>query len=319
MNIRILLSGLYLAAVLCVVPVSFASAQFTSAVPLQGHAWSSNIGWVSVDGPGYGVEIGTDGSLTGYAWSSNIGWIKFDGLSNYPAGGGAAQIDLATSAVSGWVRACAGTANGDCSTMTDHVDGWDGWISLNCSNTGTCGTSSYSTSASGGQFSGYAWGSDVVGWLRWSGTGYGVIFATPCAPGFQCTVDLSGYEQTNQWCEVVNTSSCNAGYVCDTGNPGSCTPDEILATIQARPAVARQGETVDITWNASNATDCTVYQQNPGATNAISIGTGLTGTETSNVINTLTVFSLACTDIAGVDTSEVASTTVRVLPTLIET
>lgn len=293
--------------------VSSVHAQFTSDVSLSGHAWSSNIGWISLAGPGHEVVVEPDGDVVGYAWSSTVGWIKFGGLSSFPSGGSNASVDLATDEVSGWARACAGTASGDCSSMSNHIDGWDGWISLNCDNTGACGTSNYNLSTAGGSVTGFAWGSDVIGWIGFTNAS----FTGPCAPAFQCLGDLSGYTQSNQWCAVVNTTSCSAGYVCNTASPGSCIPDAILGSISARPAVSREGETVDVTWSATNATACTLYQQNPGGQVDTS-WTGLSGTEASDPITTLTVFSLECTDIAGVATYEVASTTVRVLPNLIE-
>ena len=59
----------------------------TPATPanLEGWAWSSTIGWISMScentstcgASDYGVDIDTSNNLSGYAWSENIGWIKF--------------------------------------------------------------------------------------------------------------------------------------------------------------------------------------------------------------------------------------------------
>lgn len=289
-------------------------AQLSSPVPLTGHVWSSNIGWISFSGPGYGVEIETDGDLVGYAWSSNIGWIKFGGLSSFPGGDGDASLDFATDTFSGWARACAGTAAGDCSSMADHADGWDGWISLNCLNNGSCGTSSYAMTATNGTIGGFIWGSDVIGWIEMSNLSY----TMPCAPALQCLPDISGYEQVDQWCQVVNTTTCSTDYVCDTGNPGTCIINTLDGSISARPATAREGNTVEVTWSSVDALSCTVEQQNAGGT-AQQSWTGLSGTQTSDVLQSVTIFSLLCTNAAGLPEYEVASTTVRLSPINIET
>jgi len=127
-----------------------------------GWAWSENIGWISfscedtmtvgVEGPDYGVHIDdnnsspTYGQFSGYAWSrgttdnpGGIGWIRFDPppdptySNGYPAPPYySARVSTTTGEVSGWARACAGTANPDiCATGTNPAaGGWDGWIKL---------------------------------------------------------------------------------------------------------------------------------------------------------------------------------------------
>ena len=296
-----------------------AEAQFSNPIPLSGHAWSSNIGWISFSGPGYEVEIEPDGDLVGHAWSSNIGWIKFGGLSGFPGGGGNATINFSNNSISGWARACAGTGPGNCANMSNHSDGWDGWISLSCRNISRCGTSNYAGTASGGVFTGYAWGSDVIGWIRWSGSNYAVRYTPPCSPGLQCLSDLSGYEQTDQWCRVVNTTSCTP-QICDTGNPGSCVADNPTGTITTAPPAVRTGGTTDITWTSNNALSCTVEQQN-AAGNAYQTWTGLSGSGvSSNPINRFTIFSLQCTSSGdpALET-EIASTTIQIIPNQVET
>ena len=140
---------------------------------LVGWAWSDTIGWISFNstndhdpiaggvqqsGVNYGVHITAGGdlcgnnscSVPGYAWSSNIGWIQFGGLSSFPSGSGTQGINAKVNGnnLQGWVKAIAADGNG-----------WDGWISL--SGAGP----SYGVTLSGNVFSGYAWGSDVVGWV----------------------------------------------------------------------------------------------------------------------------------------------------------
>lgn len=87
---------------------------------VQGYAWASNIGWISLNncddvndpdtcGPiPYGVSYDpTSDSWTGTGWNDNIGWINF-GVS----GPGSGQ----------WAKAVVGGQPGS--------GGWDGWISL---------------------------------------------------------------------------------------------------------------------------------------------------------------------------------------------
>ncbi len=147
---------------------------------LLGWAWSSTIGWVKLDP----IQIqAVSGNLIGYAWSPNIGWIKFNGLSQYPAGGAPgvpANINLSTGEVRGWIRACAGTISGDCSSMVSRSDGWDGWIELAGANhpsikppaldAGGNVMSGVRMDLDTGYIKGMAWGGEVVGWLNFNVT-----------------------------------------------------------------------------------------------------------------------------------------------------
>lgn len=82
---------------------------------LSGYAWSSNYGWINLNPPGSGVTNDGSGNLSGYAWGENTGWIDFSGVT----------IDS-----NGYF---IGYATG---TVT-------GQISLNCSNTSSCGASDF--------------------------------------------------------------------------------------------------------------------------------------------------------------------------------
>lgn len=152
--------------------VNFALAVGTDNV--SGWAWSSTIGWISFNGANYGVHVctgdsdshagcgaGSDGKMVGYAWSSNIGWIKFDPVGPYPSSPSqAAQVD-ASGNITGWARACAGAANADCSGGTNlQAGGWDGWIKLS--------NATIDFTLSPAEFHGYAWGSDVIGWVSFN-------------------------------------------------------------------------------------------------------------------------------------------------------
>lgn len=121
-------------------------------VGLNGFAWSENIGWLSFQGPGHQVTINEEtGAYGGYAWSEHVGWVKFAG-------------DRA--------RICSATDGGDCSaTISDNVSGWDGTIKLAGAG---YKTEIVGTEESGCSLTGYAWGSDVVGWLHMNGPSYKV-------------------------------------------------------------------------------------------------------------------------------------------------
>lgn len=142
-------------------------------IDLEGWAWSSTVGWISLSCENldtcsqsdYGVTITESGNITGYAWSSNIGWIQFGNLNNFPGIGGNARItpDLQ---LQGWARAVSGSH--------DSEDGWDGWISLNCQNisSDSCDQSNFRVALQNltqtRPLEGYAWGSTVVGWIDFS-------------------------------------------------------------------------------------------------------------------------------------------------------
>lgn len=158
---------------------------------LSGYAWSSNIGWVSVDG----VTISkSTGNFAGYGWSSNIGWVNFDPAGTPPAAP-ATPANIAVSngviadgtPVTGWIRACSVFASG-CTGALKSVDvrgGWDGWIKMS-------GSPAYAVTkvSTGGQdkLSGFAWGDLVVGWLNFNNVTIGAT-AVPTGPTVSCDVN----------------------------------------------------------------------------------------------------------------------------------
>ncbi|MEI6345983.1 MAG: hypothetical protein WCO79_02005 [bacterium] len=133
-------------------PAAVEAQTLSTPSVLAGHAWSSNIGWVSFNGSNdsgggssHAVNRDAAGNLTGYAWSSNIGWIKFGGLdtATIPTVSAApgtqqinAKVDTSTGRLIGWARACAG--------MSDPVGCTDAVQSTQV----TAGTNGLSTSSS---------------------------------------------------------------------------------------------------------------------------------------------------------------------------
>ena len=103
-------------------------AQEPSATPdtkeLSGYAWSSNVGWISMNcsntgscgsigGNGEGYKVVLDeltGNLTGHAWSSNVGWLQFGGYdtADFPVDSSTqsinANIDTDNGSMNGWAR-----------------------------------------------------------------------------------------------------------------------------------------------------------------------------------------------------------------------
>jgi len=147
------------------------SPTFVSYGNTAGFAWSENIGWISFscyndlnpatpatdhscDQVIYGTNINkTTGVFTGYAWSENIGWIQIDPTGPYPeAPLIPSTINLTNGQMSGWARALATSG------------GWDGWIKMR----GTLPDYGVLYDSVLGELKGWAWGSDVVGWVSFN-------------------------------------------------------------------------------------------------------------------------------------------------------
>lgn len=164
---KMFISVFYASLFFVVLPAAAKAAEVKEA-EVKGFAWSDTIGWIQFDtGKSNPVTYDrTTGQLSGYAWSNNIGWIKFDGLSaSEGVGGSDAKADISTGAISGWARACAGTqsAKDKCDNMVSRTDGWDGWVKFD-----TGKNNPVKIDFTTGDFSGYAWGSEVVGWISFN-------------------------------------------------------------------------------------------------------------------------------------------------------
>lgn len=199
-------------------------------VPVTGFAWSDNIGWIQfnhgkLNPVMYDKETG---ELSGYAWSPNIGWIKFDGLSadDLGIGGSSAKVDDSTSAtgnVLGWMRACAGAIPDDCSDMNSRTDGWGGWIKMSGEVIPAPGSYNVTiremneTDSGKRDFHGYAWGSDVVGWVSFN-----------CKEGGPGGADICGKSNYKVQIDFGSNQSSSSSS-SSTNNPKklivSCLPD----------------------------------------------------------------------------------------------
>lgn len=293
-------------------------AQTGPTFTLSGYAWSDTIGWISLScanespstcasQPQYQVTINTTtNTITGYAWSEYIGWIRFGGLSGFPGGGGDAAINTSTGQLSGWIRACIGTASapGTCNTMTNSVEGWDGWISLSCSNTGTCGTSNYGVGVdTTGRFTTAtsSWGGGtVVGWVDFSPAQVQVCSAM----GRSCS-SSTAWQQVDQWCQVTSSGSCTGFDTCS--GAGVCAPPPPvppgLVSFTITPMTVRKNGTATVSWNVASTTNCVLnVGGQTGVTKMTGVANGQDNVSPSapnNVTEPLqgeVVYSLWCAD-----------------------
>lgn len=231
-----LLAGLLVVLALVLLPSNDKSVLAQTASDgdgeMRGFAWSSNIGWVSFNSKDlpnpsatYSVKINDNNTLEGYAWSSNLGWLRFGSDLTGPDGndtewGAKIEGDKLT----GWARFCSVYVSG-CSGATKDVNGtelggWDGWLKM----------SDVNYDATTGGFSGFAWGSLNVGWLK-----FGLHPDNPIT----CPVDLVG-------------DCCPAWQVCGGGGGGGFS-----VSCSVAPAQTSIGE--NVTWTATVSGGVTPY------------------------------------------------------------
>ena len=232
---------------------------------LNGYAWSSNIGWLQMNGvandsTAFGVNITSANELQGYAWSSNIGWIKFGGLSGCPATSNCAAR-IVGSDLRGWARACTVFQTGCSGALkpSSQTGDWDGWISLNCNNNLSFGTSNHKWKLTGTIISGYAWGGSVVGWLY-----------------------------ANNIDSVLNPATVNIGVrSLGSGAPLSYTSPYSLGA----------GDEIEVEWDSQDAYECFSTQGSRFSTGGLLDGTDITvGEPLSGTSETFTVF---CRGVGG--------------------
>lgn len=203
-----------------------------ATVPLSGWAWSSTVGWVDLGG--VSVDTGT-GVFSGYGWSSNIGWVSFNAgdVSGCPGGSCTPTVNSTDGTITGFIRACAGSVSGDCQGLS-RTDGWDGWIELSGANhisPDTTGAGGVSYDPVAKKIVGYAWGSEVVGWLN---------FVNVSAP-------LDGNVCTNGATNFPTCTTCPPGAVMNAG--GICAPSSVTLSASTAPAC---GSPVHLSWTISS-------------------------------------------------------------------
>jgi hypothetical protein len=222
-----------------IVDYSTPVAKADGDISIVGWAWSSNTGWISFNSINanaggtipYGITMAQNGDWSGYAWSDNIGWINMSPLGPYPETPNEG-VKLNGSNLTGWARACAvyvsGCSGTTIATSSTSLGGWDGWIKM-AGNVSGGGTYSISKVINSNQFTGYAWGDDILGWVHFSdvynsatytpvpssgGSGGGGSGAVTCTG--VCTYEASIQCGLNE--ELVSGScSCVTGYVRESG------------------------------------------------------------------------------------------------------
>ena len=211
---------------------------------VSGYAWSSNIGLISFSGSNYGVNIDSNGKFSGYAQSNSIGWISFNEsdtdipLSNDPCADDSCiakatpsgQLGKSDVAIYGWARACGIPPEG--SEIQCGGDGWDGWIRFDH------GQANEVYVDANGEFHGWAWGGDVIGWIS-----FNCADASESYP-FICDSEGGDICEANEYCpreiwNVISDSCCSvtcilktcaeqAGDICEANEncPGTIIPAE---------------------------------------------------------------------------------------------
>lgn len=143
---------------------------------IKGYAWSSTIGWISLnceqgssvggsvcDASDYKVSVDPDSAsraFSGYAWSPHIGWISFNASEVIPHCGAPGARLSATGVADGWAWVMSGTT----------ASGADGCISLHSIMGPYYAVTADTTT---GDLGGFAWGSTTVGWIDFSNATFG--------------------------------------------------------------------------------------------------------------------------------------------------
>ncbi|MFH1759279.1 MAG: hypothetical protein ABH822_01810 [Patescibacteria group bacterium] len=208
---RKIIITIILVVALLLIGLELAAAQ-SSWVDIVGYGWSETIGWIKLNGVSYGMRLNPDSeNFSGYSWSENIGWVDFDG------------VDLNSSnQLVGKARVCAGAVNSaTCSGGVSPLSGdWDGWLSMSGDNYGVKMVRDPSEPC---PLEGWAWGSDVVGWVRFS-PDY-CDYTPPPAEGISCDFSASPSWLLYPRSYTTLWWSCEGADVCRISGVGSVDPE----------------------------------------------------------------------------------------------
>ena len=305
--------------------VSLPAVASATHTDITGYAWSDTVGWISLnclnegscESVAYGLQwhfhsnAGEYRLIKGYAWSEHVGWLsaESDDLVGCPGGGDCkAYISNVTGKTRGWLRAIA--------HEDPQAGGWDGWVSLNGSTYQPMYSGPLNIEVDGttGTLSGWAWASDVMGWIN-----FGALISPTCSVSNQCT-DAATLEHTNSDCTVTTSTCAYAayGYGCSSGaclTPPSPGPGGTVSKgIITLPRLVRAGNSTKVIWDVTNAnaSTCTVTGSNGDMWTGLA-SSGASG-KTSGPINAQTTYLLHC-DGAIPGYSYDAQTTVNITPT----
>lgn len=237
---------------------------------LVGYAWSDNIGWISLScanddsctDVNYGFFVDAEGVVTGYGWSDNIGWVSAESGDIAGCPTAPCTPTLSANELTGWFKTLAGG--------TSQSGGWDGWIRLS-------GPSYGVIRLSDDRLYGYAWGSDVVGWVD---------------------MELAAFTET----PTVFEGLCEEEEDCSDLLPPA--PREPNGSLRAVPSIVQIGGSATVSWDVIRANSCEVTGTNGEA------WSGVSGSEPTT-IPTRTTFTLICSGAGGSLTQQA---TVNILP-----
>jgi hypothetical protein len=278
---------------------------------ITGWLWSDTVGWISANCSNdsscatvsYKLEVASDGTVSGYAWSEHIGWISANAsdLSGCPSS--PCSATLTGGNLTGWFKALAGG--------TSQSGGWDGFISLS--------GSGYGVTVSGNAFSGYAWGSTVVGWVDFSQADLAPPPAPLCADtaGYFCSGVTRMYRNEN--CAESTVKVCS--YAC---SPAACVPPpapqavsfgDFSGHLQVQPSLVIPGATVRVYWNLTNVTasSCSVTGTNGDSWTGLA-SSGADGVPSSPILEQ-TIYTLSCNSLPEAYPPSITETeTVNIIP-----
>ncbi|MEI8130378.1 MAG: hypothetical protein WCG55_02640 [bacterium] len=208
---------------------------------LHGYAWSSTVGWMSMncaEGSATGGTVCSTSNykvtldpatqiFSGYAWSSNVGWVSFNSSDVSFCG---SQAALSAGRMTGWARVLSGV----------YPNGADGCISFGSATTSTYGVNVDSVA---GTFSGYAWGSITLGWLDFSR-----VTMTPTT----ATVDLKVFDPSTG---VATNGPLTVALASGTGTAKLSWTSSGVSSCTASVTPATTSSATD--WHGSVATTST--------------------------------------------------------------
>ncbi len=127
-------------------------------------------------------------------------------------------------------------------TTANSNSGWDGWIELSGTNhaspdlTGNSGVTYNSTT---GSFTGYAWGSDIIGWLNFNSSGASassscnptleVCNGPGSSPTLSCSGSLNGSTNKITWTATITGGASPYTFAWTPGSGTSGTPSTVGA------------------------------------------------------------------------------------------
>src|ERR1700730_14851936 len=234
MLIRITLALLVVTSVSAALLLAPPRAWSQASQPILGYAWSDTIGWIDLNcqnqntcaSVSFGITSASNGTLSGYAWSDNVGWVSANAGDLFGCPEPPCNARVQGGQLRGWLKALAANDT--------QSGGWDGFISLDGPGYGVTADSGGST------YSGYAWGSTVIGWLTLSIP----LLPAECQPIYSCVGNAVHNSCTNQ------DTACPSGYFC---SGGACFPPvPPSGTISVRPSLVAQRGTVQVIWSASH-------------------------------------------------------------------